>query len=120
MPRNNIKVLTVDQLANLNERYKFKIEDGKIVVYFDAYNRSTSHDIDKPFFINAKKIRRKMNFTVEAINMWRSFVAKEYSWTLIDVQNAVNALNITYQPISENSVELLLKKTRNLRIKKII
>ena len=107
MPRNNVHILTENELRAFKQKYIIEIEENKIVVKFYNNKRKTTHDIDKPFIINAKKFR-KINFNLEAINLWKSFINKKLKCTLFDVQNAVNFLYITYQTINEKNVKKIL------------
>lgn len=109
MARNNIKLLTAEQLAHFNKRYHFSKEGNDIVVRIDDYARETKHPVNAPFAINAKKIR-KICFSLEAINIWISLCDMKCTWTLVDVQNAVNALYIMYQKINVESVKQVLLK----------
>ena len=105
MPRNHIKLLTVDQLETLNATYFFELDDDEknIVVKLYSYDRQTLHPLDQGFSINSKI--RKISFSTEAIEIW-SIMYKEnpsMSTTLFDVQQAVNRLSILYQiPEVEN------------------
>ena len=91
MSRNNVKLLTSDELAHFNKRYKFTKKDDNIIVTIDDYNRTTVHPIDKAFSINAKKIR-KLCFTEQAIDLWVRLTEMKLKRipTLVDVQQAVN------------------------------
>lgn len=115
MARNNVKLLTDNQLAHFNKRYHFTIDGNDIVVKIDDYERVTRHPIDKAFSINAKKIR-KICFSKQAIDLWIELQKMKKTWTLVDVQQAVNKLYIMYQPINVDSVrDALSKPTQKIR-----
>ena len=73
--------------------------------------RITYHPKNEKFSINIKRVR-KITYNVVAIEMFERFQAddarKKYSLT--DIQNALNILRITYQPIDEEHVLALLSK----------
>lgn len=117
MPKNNVHVLTEEELRTFKNKYLISIEDNKILVKFPNYARVTVHDIDKPFAINAKNFR-KICFSMEAINYWKKFVKQKSRYTLFDVQNAINILYVTYQPVNEKNVKTILAKD-TLKIKQV-
>ena len=117
MSRNNVKLLTEQQIDALTNKYIFSIDGNDIVVRTSAYNRETRHPIDQPFHINAKHIR-KICFNLEAINIWRSLLSKGFPANLIVVQQAVNMLTVTYQTITEDNVRKILSG-QTMAIKRI-
>ena len=116
MLRNHTKLLTTFQYEDFLKKFRFTIEDNKIVVTTTNRQRKTYHDIDKPFAINAKKIRR-LSFTMDAINIWKSMY-KDGEPNLVAVQHAVNKLSVTYQPITEANVCKLIANS-DIKIKRI-
>lgn len=116
MAKNNIKLLSKTQFERINSKYTFTIEDDKIIVGLTTCARKTAHDIDKPFHINAKKIR-KVCFSIEAINIWRELYHDGLP-TLLQVQQAVNKLTITFQKVNTENVRKILSG-QDIRIKRI-
>lgn len=114
MKRNNVKLLTQEDFELLNSKFEITIEDNKIVVKNKTMKKNTYHDIDKPFHINAKKIR-KICFTMDAINIWKELY-KEF--TLFQIQSCVNRLILTYQQVNIKNVKEILTKY-NLKIEEI-
>ena len=115
MARNNVKLLTKNELDYFNRRYNIYLDGENIVVKINNYKRETIHPFGVPFFINARKIR-KINFNEDAINIWAEFLSNGEKYTLVDVQQAVNSLHIAFQDINFYSVENLLLKD-NIKIK---
>lgn len=116
MRRNNIRLLTDSEYERLTSKFIFGIKDDKISVMTTSNSRVTLHDIGKPFHINAKKIR-KICFSLDAIEIWKTLYKDGYPH-LIDVQQAVNKLIITYQEVTEENVKKMLAK-KTLKIKNI-
>lgn len=109
MPRNNVHVLSEDELRTFKEKYIIELVDNQILVKFPNYKRVTFHDADKPFAINAKKFR-KICFSLDAIETWKKFVKQKNKYTLFDVQNAINILYVTYQTIDEKNIIKVLER----------
>jgi len=110
MARNHIKLLTQSELERFNNKYQICVDGDDIVVSLSNYDRYTRHPKDKGFFINSRiEVKRKINFTVEAIQIWIKCIEDNYNYSLFDVQQAVNALTITYQTINYESVLKYLK-----------
>ena len=113
MTGNNVKLLTNEQLSTLKKEYSFTLENNKIFVKTTSLNRIVCHDATKSFHINTKL--RKISFTLLAINIWKELY-NEYVVNLIDVQQAVNTLQITFQTIDKDSVIKILAG-QNIKIK---
>lgn len=113
MPKHNIRILTKAERDYFNKKYIFEIIDNKILVKVKDYNRITAHEISKNFSLNTKL--RKLTISKEAIKLWSEKFYGKYS--LIDVQNAINQLLITYQLPSEKEIEQQLNKNDDLKIK---
>lgn len=118
MTRNNVKLLTKNELLRLNSQYIITYDDNNIIVGNRHYNRTTLHDRNKSFFINSKV--RKITLTTSAIEIWIKLQEeKEFKdYTLFDVQNAVNMLYVMYQPCELKEVKKVLTK-ESLRINDI-
>lgn len=111
MARNNIKVLTVDQLRRFNQKYVFDVDDDDIIVTINGYDRITRHPKNESFEINSQTtVKRKVRFTLEAINFWLELRETPLKPSLFDVQQAVNILTISYQKVDKENVIRLLKK----------
>lgn len=110
MARNNVKVLTKNELLRLNSQYIITYDDDNIIVGNRYYNRTTLHDRHSSFFINSKV--RKITLTTTAIEIWIELQGEEQykDYTLFDVQNAINILYVMYQPCELKEVKKLLLK----------
>ena len=106
----NVRALTKNELDFLNEKYSFELLDRYIIVSCKGLNRKVLHEIDKSFSLNSPV--RKINISREAIDMWINNFKDECS--LIDVQNAINSLIVTYQDISISDIKKVLKKNGTL------
>lgn len=104
MSRNNVKLLTAEQLKALKEKYIFEVDGENVIVSVKDYNRKTRHKMTERFHINSKI--RKIIFTPEAIKLWVEIGVERYS--LLDIQQAVNKLYVVYQPLTIENVKKLL------------
>lgn len=113
MSKNNVKILSPEELRYLNNRYAFEINDDMILVKIQNYNRVTAHPLDSTFSLNTKV--RKLDITPDAIKIWNEkFKGK---WSLFDVQNAINILITTYQtPSSEEIEDQLTRGTAQIKL----
>lgn len=116
MPRNNIKLLTEEQLVKLDYQYMFDYNEKnrQVVVKCRNYFKDTPHSIDEPFSVNSKI--RKVTFTPEAMAIWIE-LRKEHKVNLLCVQQAVNMLQITFRDVSKTAVLETIKNTDYLKIK---
>ena len=110
MPKSNIKLLTKDERKFFNEHYSFEIKDDFILVKFKNYGRFVAHPINESFDIASKV--RKIKISKEAIKLW-SEKFKDTTFSLVDVQNAMNALTISYQATDYNEVKNQLDVIKN-------
>lgn len=106
MSRNNIKVMTDDELQFLNNRYMFQVDGSQILVKIQNYDRVTAHPLDKGFSLNTRV--RKVDITADAIKLWNDAFKSNY--TLFEVQNAINILISTYQTPSFEDIADQLKR----------
>lgn len=108
---NNCRALSKDELSFMNAKYEFWINGDNVCVRCTNRARITYHPKNEKFSINIKRVR-KITYNVVAIEMFERFqvddARKKYSLT--DIQNALNILRITYQPIDEEHVLALLSK----------
>lgn len=102
MPKSNIKLLTKDERKFFKDNYSFNVKDDFILVKFRDYGRIVAHDANEDFSIASKV--RKIKISKEAIKLWKEkFVNTDV--TLVDVQNAMNALTIAYQATDYSDVK---------------
>lgn len=115
MIRNNVKLLTPAQLTALKERYSFSYdkENDKVIVSIIGYNRSTVHNGNETFHINAKF--RRVTISAEMIEIWKQL---SFEFNLLDVQQAINTLYISYQEVTVDSVKKMIEQ-KKLRLKMI-
>lgn len=103
MSKNNLKLLSDEQLIEFKEKYNFQILDSLIVVRTSNFNRPTMHEKTKSFFITLNN--RKLTITPEAINMWETHFPNRH---LVDIQHAVNRLFLMYQNPTVGDIEKLI------------
>lgn len=115
MKRNNTKLLSPRQLDEMNEKFEFIYDEptDSVLVKCRNYKKITPHPASQGFAINSKI--RKVSFTTDSIQIWKELKA---NYSLLDVQQTVNKLYLTYQPITKSSVENSLK-TNNFTIKSL-
>jgi hypothetical protein len=105
----NTRVLTLDELKYFNDRYTFSYMDNYLLVHCSVLNKRTFHDMSKGFSL--KSPVRKITISKDAMKIWKDNYAEEYS--LIEVQNAINTLMITYQDVNPSQLDRELKKQRS-------
>lgn len=106
MGKNNVKVMTDDEIRQLDERYDFKVENDNVFIMIKGYNRTTVHPRGKVFSINAKI--RKIDIEPEAVEMWWNTFRSKHS--LFEVQNAINTLVVLYQSPTVEDVKKLFDR----------
>lgn len=117
MPKSNIQLLNAEQRRYFNSRYSFEISTDYVLVKTTTLKRITTHKIDEGFALATPV--RKVFISTDAINMWKdNFINTKY--TLIDVQNAVNALIISYQNVDKKSVMQQLKNIEDNDNKRVL
>lgn len=116
----NIKALTYEELCYMKEEYSFSLftdEFGNkyVCVNCKSYpKRNTLHPITESFHINTPV--RKVVITRECMNFWID-IYKEQGYSLIEVQDAINKLKLTYQNVgSEDITKRLSSKKQNAKI----
>lgn len=105
----NLRALTLDELKYFNDRYTFSYIEGYILVHCNILNKKTFHDTNKSFSL--KSPVRKVTISKEAIDFWKDNYYEDYS--LIEVQNAISSLVITYQEVNKSQLDRELKKIRS-------
>ena len=105
----NLKALSIDELKYFLNRYDIKLVGNYIAVICKTLNRKTLHDLDKGFPLSTDI--KKINITKQAIDLW----IKDYldSYSLIEVQNAINTLIVTYQNVNDSQIKEQLKRTKS-------
>ena len=112
---NNTRALSQAEIEYLNDRYSFELIGDYIITKVKGYDRKVLHDIDKSFVLNTPI--RKISISKEAIDLWMNFFRLD-GYTLIDVQNAISSLIVTYQDVTEPDVKSILDR-KVKEIKKI-
>lgn len=105
----NTKPLTTEELEILNNYYTFKYdseEDGiKVKCNNYAKHNYVVHTNRQPFALNHPA--RKITLTRKAIDLWIDKYRDKYS--LLDVQNAINVLTVTYAECTDEEIDNLLQ-----------
>lgn len=100
----NIKLLSNEQRVKLSQIYNFELKDDTIIVTTKNYSRKTAHSCNESFSINSPI--RKITITPDAIQMWSKL---NFEYHLINIQQIVNYLAITYQDINVDNVKNFLR-----------
>ena len=106
MKRNNTKLLTPKQLEDLVNKFGFTYDSDADTIFVECknYQKITAHSAKEKFSINSKI--RKVTFTLDSIDLWKRYFV---DYNLFEIQNVVNSLYLTYQPITRPNVEKALK-----------
>lgn len=107
--KGNIKALTNDELKFIMDRYDFQSTEFGVLVVTNG--RRTLHDFDKSFSLLLPLERRRIKITKKAMDLWNEKYLDKYS--LIEVQNAINTLAVTFQPVADYTIDEQLKVTRS-------
>lgn len=105
MKKPNIKLLTSEERKFFNDYYSIELSDSFVLIKTKNFDRTTVHPKDEDFSLSNSV--RKMKISKEAIKLWEENFKDSYS--LIDVQNAMNALYLAYQSLEKEDVEKQLK-----------
>lgn len=105
----NVKALTNDELKFVLSKYEFELLGDCVVV--KSNHRKTLHAKDESFSLLLPLERRRLKITKKAIDLWSTSFINEYS--LVEVQNAINVLLVTSQPVKETTVSQELKRSRS-------
>ena len=108
MKINNIRILTKQELAELEKSYIFEISGDKILVKSIRFSDGYAHSLNESFSLNMPKYKTKITFSVFAINTWNTDFKSKYS--LFKVQNAVNILQILHQSLTVNNIKNILER----------
>lgn len=120
MVANNAKLLTDSQLAKFNDKYIFTFDEDFIIVSYTTSKKRTRHSTLCSFSILARDIGRKITITPKAMEIYKTLLnCKIKDYTLIDVQQAINTLNLCFRTINfENVLQLLKQHGMQVKIKK--
>ena len=111
----NLRALTDEELEYMNDKYEFEVFNNQyIVVKTKGYNRTTLHPIDQQFALSSSI--RKVTISVQAIKLWIDKYMGKCS--LIDVQNAISTLIVTYQDVNETTIDECINK-KSTKIKEV-
>ena len=107
MKKNNLKLLTLEQLNELKRIYYFELDElnKRILVCNTGYNRKTPHSINNHFTLNSKV--RVIRVSKEAIKIW---IELEQKCNLFDIQEVICILVFMLQEIDTTLVKKLLDK----------
>lgn len=113
----NLKILSDDELKYLTDRYIFGtaiVDNMKyIVVKCKDYNRMVLHEITHKFTINSPI--KRLTISKEAIDLWLNHFN---NYSLIEVQNAINSLIVSYQDLTfDDILSQLARKTLKIKSK---
>lgn len=103
MKKNNIRLLTSEELNVFLDKYSFTVKDNFIWVDVKGFNRLTLHPISKSFSISCNN--RKITIIPEAIELWNNYFKDKH---LIEVQQAINKLILMYQTPKYEDVDKIL------------
>lgn len=114
MKQSNTKILTKDELDFLNNKYQIEYKDNLLFIKANTINRAVCHNLDDKFTIVFKKdgVIRFVKISPEATKMWVNNY-KDTSYSLFDVQNAINVLIISFQQVTKDDVDSVLKNHIN-------
>ncbi len=86
------------------EKYEIFVYNDYVAVKTKNFNRPTFHLKNQPFSLLCSG--RKIKFTPEVIKIWEKSYKDKH---LVEIQNAVNALLISYQQeLSEEDINKML------------
>lgn len=107
MPAHNAKVMDAHMLAQLNEKFVITYDAAidYAIVATTNFKKRTLHSCKHPFAINCKKPRRKFTLSVTAMDFWKELLNETKEYSLIDVQNAITILQVTYRDISLDNIK---------------
>lgn len=103
----NVRALTDEELKYFVENYEFTLKDEDIIVKKKTYGLRTLHDASQAFSINDRVINRVIRITKEAIDLWIDKFMDSYS--LIEVQAAINRLTVLYQDLTTEEIAKQMK-----------
>lgn len=117
----NLRALTDEELEYVKQEYFFELltdSNGnmQLIVYTRSYpNRKTLHDVNNKFILSTP--RRKVTISKEAIQLWINEY-KDKGYSLIEVQNAISCLIVTYQNLNREDIQNQLdRKTTRINLK---
>lgn len=109
MTAGNTKALTSSELDFVLSKYEFELVGDYVIV--KANQRKTLHDKHQDFSLLLPLERKRVKISTRAIDLWERKYIGEYS--LIEVQNAMNALQVMFQSPNEANVDDWLKRAKS-------
>lgn len=103
---SRLRLLSKTERQYFNNNYNFKLHDNMLLVSKKDFNRVVAHSITSDFCINSPI--RKIKISAEAIQMWKTYFEKS-KYSVVDIQNAINILTMSYQKIGYEEVVSQLK-----------
>lgn len=104
--KNHTNIFNDDLLQKINNTYDIYLDGDKIVVKGKIrINRKTYHSIYEKFKINFYREKRIIMVTPQAIEYW---IKMNQKVNLVNVQNAINILTVTYQDTTLDNVKKIL------------
>lgn len=104
MGKNNIRLLTKEELASFVDKYEFKVEGFFVWTTVKNFNRPTVHSINDSFSISCND--RKLTITPKAIELWMECFQDKH---LVEVQQAINTLILMYQSPQREDIDKILQ-----------
>lgn len=116
----NLKMMDRQTVNKLNLKYIFAYDEQSDSVIVGNYenSRETYHSCKQNFSINSRKNpKRKFTISTISMDMWKQILNRnEKEYTLLDIQNVVNLLQITEQQVTVDNV-LLSLRSKKMQIK---
>lgn len=100
-----IKLLSDDDIDCLKRKYVVDIKDDYLTIKASSINRLTYHNLNDK--IRVKVNGRSLLITPNTITFWKNNF-KDYS--IFEVQNVINTLQVLYQEVTLENVDNLLKR----------
>ena len=100
-----IKLLSDDDIDLLKRKYIIEIKDDFLTIRTTHHNRVLFHELNDK--IRVRYNDKTMIITPFAIKCWKN---KFSSYSLIEVQNAINTLTVLNQKVSDEAIDNLFKR----------
>lgn len=120
MPDNHRIALSDLMISKLEAQYSFEYdaETDEVITKLSTCKKQTRHKASESFIIIAKKLGKKIIFSKEVLDIWKSFRTDEKlsTYSLFAVNNTVTKLKIMYQqPTRQNVANMLKSKFDGIR-----
>ena len=113
MPGNHRKALSDLMLMKLESLYQFEYDadTDEVITVLSSCKKRTRHKASEPFVLMVKKLGKKVIFSKDAIEIWKSFRTNNLlsDYSLFAVNNAMTKLMLMYQEPSRQNVSDMLK-----------